>query len=217
MDLFIGTAFLTALGLSLSVSFWWMLVISAIVLIAILASAAEDAADTGLIWLLVIPILLVPVIWGVNPFYWVLQNPGLFVSNFLQYLLIGSAYALFRWVWLSAESGKAIKSKYDFWQKEYIASSFPDLNRTFEDFLRNHDLIPTASKNKNRIANWIVWWPFNAIGFLLSDFLRNFMRFFSNLIQHLFGNILTVLQRRVYAWIGLTDLDKVHDRNSENK
>lgn len=80
---------------------------------------------------------------------WIWHHPGTTIGLFLGYLVIGSAYSIFKWYLFLKE----YKRKLD------------DSKKKFSQYDRRS----IVRDNKGRLINWMCYWPFSGLWSLLSD------------------------------------------------
>lgn len=112
-----------------------------------------------------------------------------------------------RLLYFNNEPGKSLKQheldgKQEKWNSELDAGRIPD---DFVDEWDNHNpsatsLIPSAVRNKSLITNWIVFWPWSLLGYLLSDVISDIANWF---FERLKG---------VYNWISLSSFSDADQR-----
>jgi hypothetical protein len=203
MDIAIISTIGSGVGLLFALSWFWWIIFTVIIIFAI----ASEANDSDIIWFLFFPLFVIPWVLGTNPFVWIIQNPGLLLANILQYAFLGVAYAFFRWTYLNINEANYIKANYDSLKKQWEESQ-QVLPRTFEEWLIRCEYITLVSRNKSKVARWVVWWPFSLISFFFSDLIVDFMKKVANIMYTLFGNVFRNIQISVYKMIGLEDIFK---------
>jgi hypothetical protein len=203
MDIAIISTIGSGVGLLFALSWFWWIIFTVIIIFAI----ASEANDSDIIWFLFFPLFVIPWVLGTNPFVWIIQNPGLLFANILQYAFLGVAYAFFRWTYLNINEANYIKANYDNLKKQWEESQ-QVLPRTFEEWLIRCEYITLVSRNKSKVARWVVWWPFSLISFFFSDLIVDFMKKVANIMYTLFGNVFRNIQISVYKMIGLEDIFK---------
>jgi hypothetical protein len=149
---------------------------------------------------------------------WLWRNPHYVTPGVILYFLLGTLWGLFRWWWVQT----TVRDHYDerkrqfLIKKEFIQSgsslfgvSIPDeLVEEWKDIVDDKDnnwnkpsiKAPLFMESKNRITNWMVWWPISVGDFFFRDF---FTKIFSMILMR-FRKVFESIQLK--AWQG-TDQD----------
>lgn len=149
---------------TITTSFVVVWIVVAILTLLLFIAAANDSFAAAF-WFSVIGLAVLQLVTAANPWGWVADNPKTFLACAAAYIPIGIGWSLFRWLKLLKSSAvNILKDKDSFTPNAYYAS--------WEVFVAKR--FPNASKNKDRIICWIVYWPFSVLAYLLLDFLREF-------------------------------------------
>ena len=97
---------------------------------------------------------LLHVFGGYDVIGTILNNPIEILLGITAYTLVGIGYSILRWSWFCSA-----------WRRDYDAAE-PGFSKSM---LWNK--IPTAANSKNRIISWMMFWPWSAFWWFLSDFI----------------------------------------------
>ena len=100
------------------------------------------------------------------------------------WVVIGVVYSFFRFFMEVRDRAKSMESyarkDFDTWNKSVIEGGYTGSYRksydNFHTFLVEQKGLPSFSTYKMNISNWIIWWPFSAIGYFLSDFIYRILK-----------------------------------------
>ncbi len=92
-------------------------------------------------------------VFGYDVFGTVLHNPLAVVVGLVAYTLVGVGYSLLRWNWYCGA-----------WRRDYDAADTHMQARLWYSK-------PAAKDSKNRITTWMMFWPWSALWWFLSDFI----------------------------------------------
>lgn len=199
---------ISGLQLVLAAGWFWSVFIFAIFIVGVLLSSAENE---DFIWFMIVPFIIIP--WAISgmsvaPFSWAWNNPGVVFVNAVEYLVVGFAYALFRWVYLNIKQAKFVRdnmadlmNRYD----SYVNNrTYPNVNMTFEEYLVERQLMTRMGQSKATIARWVVWWPFSVVAFFFIKLLIDLIKRLGELLHLLFNNSFTKIQHFIYAKMGIS-------------
>lgn len=128
--------------------FWLLSVIAVILIVA--TTEVEDSNSWG--YVILIGTLCLMYFFGNKQsfnetFSYIAQNPGVIILTTLAYLALGVVWSLVKWyAWLKARVAKAKANN-----SMYYASQYQ------------------VSENKERIVNWMMYWPFSAFWTLIDE------------------------------------------------
>jgi hypothetical protein len=97
---------------------------------------------------------LLQVVAGYDVLGYIVNNPLTILTYATAYIVVGVGYTFLRWDRFGAN-----------WRKIYDATPDGYNKRSL------YDNQPTAFKNKSRITNWMMFWPWSAFWWFLSDFI----------------------------------------------
>jgi uncharacterized integral membrane protein len=120
--------------------------------------------------------------------HYVLNNWQFIILIIIGYFVIGFIYSLFRWTLLCYKKIKYIKNNYEKLSKMY--KDKPNFYGTFEQYLTYSGYIPHLYEYKYKIFHWVIYWPFNLINFIISDFIKYIFSNFFNIFKFLYSYIL---------------------------
>ncbi len=95
-----------------------------------------------------------------NPFSWMLGHLPIVGYSIIAYGIIGFFYSLFKY--------KKFLTK----KKDEIIKDAPGWE---EAWINNKNRYYSPSKMKGDILGWIFWWPLSIVGYLVSDFIYDFI------------------------------------------
>jgi hypothetical protein len=140
-------------------TFWfWLLAI--ITVICIVASVEADEANSwGIITLLAAGAIFYfggNAIAFMDFINYAAQHPIVIVLGFFAYLILGTAYSFLKWYLRLTHLKMLYKNDYRFYKSKFEVSS-----------------------NKQRILNWMIYWPFSGIWTLIDEpITKGFKRIF---------------------------------------
>ena len=102
----------------------------------------------------IVGLALLQVFGGVDVTGTILRDPLSLILWVAAYLLVGIGYSLLRWNWYCSA-----------WRRDYDATD-PGYQK---DILWKNQ--PAAASSKNRIITWMMFWPWSAFWWFLSDFI----------------------------------------------
>lgn len=106
-------------------------------------------------------IILATLFTDVNPFQWVLHNLDKALLYFAAYVLAGILYGYMKWVTYCFDRSKWYAANRSDIEKNYKPSAwYPDFKAYL---LGEEDIPPSPSKNKWRITDWMIFWPFSGL------------------------------------------------------
>ncbi len=97
---------------------------------------------------------------------WLMENPLNFFVGFLTYILLGGVYSVIKWWRFVRAYVEAAKAELD---GRNLSS---DNYRSRVIDLKNG--VPKASRNKDRISTWILYWPLSLVAMLIKDLVLDF-------------------------------------------
>ncbi len=175
-------------------SFWILLLVEFILLLALVE---YEKPELGFLSLLGVGILL-KVFADVNLLFMVVEHPWHASLGALVYLVIGTAWSIFKWYFFVRNRREEyFKAKEDFqkdlnqdrkveeWEKSYEKARFLNRKKTLE---------PLPGENKSRILMWMAYWPWSAIWTLINDSIKKTYKF----IYENISGVLTRISRSVF-------------------
>lgn len=99
------------------------------------------------------------------------ENMLLLLGSIPVYLLIGSAWGIFKWKLLCVAKATEIKDKISQVGEQEAALHYCNYGHLVPDLLACNfrSLAPQAGKSKARITNWIAFWPSSALWFMIHE------------------------------------------------
>lgn len=183
-----------------TISFWFLLAVEAI---ALLAWIEFEYAGWATFSLLVTFGLL--QLGGAHLCQYILQNPAVIGYGALIYFGAGTAWSVIKWYFFT----KSMRRKYDEFKAEWlkeqgiVGTVIPDEQKSlFQEDVRNatryneFEVRPQVSAHKARIYLWMAYWPASALWTIINDPIK---RAFNEIYLLIRG----MLQRiSDYAWAG---------------
>jgi hypothetical protein len=133
----------------------------------------------------------------------VINNLAVVLVTVCAYPLVGVAWTIPRWIlfldsikrsYLAkltsfvGKSGKLTEDKWVSWSIEMGCDPFYDAGMYFNS--KTGKLTPPQyTSNKERIAGWIVLWPWSMVDALLGDLLARFFRWLVDLLSHAYQRL----------------------------
>ena len=168
-------------------SFWWYVISAGFFIWAIVLTEKESVA-----WALIsltLYLFFFSFLGGINVFSFLFFHPIRALLYVLGYFLIGVIWSFIKW-WVKVN--KAAQKYKDTWKafkKDYDTQSrvAKENKRYIEEQKKNWDshIIgkkdiekPIASKCKEKISVWIIYWPFSLLWSFLHDFVKDVVEFF---------------------------------------
>ena len=162
---------------------WFAFIIGLIWLLLI--SNSNDSEEAGIVALFlffVIGNILLFASGGLGTFWHsIADNPGRSFVYTLIYLVIGFSYSLLRYYLMVGDAAKGYVNNIC-WREDYKKDKEKGLSiaaGTYTDYLYANGLLPTFTRSKMKITNWIVWWPISLPLYFISDYIY---RIFRNLL-----------------------------------
>ncbi|MGZ8924585.1 MAG: hypothetical protein ACXW2E_01750 [Nitrososphaeraceae archaeon] len=172
------------------------------VIAAILLVAVEGYA--GVYVSFVVYLVLMMVFSNLDIFGYIYHNPADFVLFCITYFLIGAVYSIAKYrseCVKDINKVQEVKQQYinltelpitttdsvpESHKKEWFAYLKNNLN--YDEYRRFKDGY-VGSEQKARIMNWIVFWPFSAVGLLVADPLRKFVEYLYRLMTDTYNKV----------------------------
>jgi hypothetical protein len=128
------------------------------------------------------------VVFGVPIWATILTNPLTIIMFIFAYVIVGAIYtAIWRWPEFLRERVISIQDSYACWAKSHKDS-------TKQDFVNSHSYSQyTASYNSEKLANWVLAWPFS----LAWELARKPTIWLWNSTYELLGNMFERVGKRV--------------------
>lgn len=131
----------------------------------------------------IVGLLSLDMLFGVPIFETILNNPFSILLFLAIYIAAGSAYAGFwRWVRYIKENSHHIEEHYARWARDANKSGEPS---DFDSYLESNDYRYKASRHKEKLAAWVLLWPFG----LLWDLMHRPARWLWNTVYENLGTL----------------------------
>lgn len=175
---------------------WWIILSAAFFIWLLFAVTRETPAMATVAFLAYLA--FAQFISGIQVFQAISHQPWLFLATVGAYLLLGVLWSFIKW-WLHIRAQMVgLKPLYEAEKARNRHAANTRIDRTgasitiaceedFSGFARER--LPKVRNNTNRIALWVLYWPFSFIIALFEDLIRRLIR-----------ELVTAL-RRVYEWI----------------
>lgn len=186
-------------------SFWWYAMSFCWIIWAIVLTERESL--TWVIVSLIVYLVFLSFLGRINVFSYVFFNPLYSFLAVLGYFVIGVIWSFVKW-WLKVkETAQRFEEAMDKFLKEHqpkegLESVIPmelqkseRSGRILKDEWQSHiqfkdDLKkPLAVKNKEKIAIWIIYWPFSFLWSLINDFVKRLAEQFVIRFQKIYQKI----------------------------
>jgi hypothetical protein len=172
--------------------FWFIVFIGLIVVTGIVASEIDNFAlgtATFVIALIGAQVLFDIPVWAA-----IASNPLSLVLFITLFTLIGAAYtAIWRWPEFLRDNASTIKSAYNQYKNKHKGN--------FDEFLQSDSYEFTAAKHKDRLATWIITWPFS----LVWELSRKPIKYVYKIIYEALGG--------AFERIGISVARRIHEKN----
>jgi hypothetical protein len=171
------------------------IILTIFILVALVAGiiAAESGSAIFSTGVLISFFVILDIVFDVMIWSAIVTNPLTIIALLLAYLTVGAAYtAVWQWPESLRESAEAIQNIYADWKKN-------NQTRTRQDFMRSYEYQPyTASRNSEKLVNWIIIWPFSLfwelarkpVKFLATNVYNTLSKTFTDIGQQVTNNIL---------------------------
>lgn len=160
----------------------WFALFVLLVVASGIFSAEYDSFFAGTITFIV-GLLGLDFMFGVPVFATIVSNPLAILLFLAIYIAAGSTYAgLWRWVRYIKEHSDQINRHYLSWAKSANKNGEPD---TFDAYLESSDYAFKASLHKEKLASWVLLWPFG----LLWDLMHRPARWVWNTVYNNLGTL----------------------------
>ena len=176
--------------------FFWILV-SAFILLELIFVDLEKFSNTACVFVFFIiatSVLMWQSTYSLVTNYWL----DLLIYSVI-YLVIGTCWMFVKWFKYTAKISMLYENtKENFYNQNNIELNLPvkqlpkdqysKLSDIMKDAYRSlsyevsyspkwEEFIPKVKDNKNKITNWILWWPFSMVISLFKDFLKDVLDF----------------------------------------
>ena len=129
----------------------------------------------------IVGLLSLDMLFGVPIFETIVNNPFSILLFLAIYIAAGSAYAgLWRWVRYIKQNSYAIDEGYVRWARDASKNGEP---ADFDAYLESDDYRYKASRHKDKLACWVLMWPFG----LLWDLMHRPARWLWNTVYNNLG------------------------------
>lgn len=182
-----------------SFGFWLLTAIVALALTTFMRSRSEST-----FWAtasVVLYIVVLNVFGDAGTFEWITTNPLWTAAIAGGYLLLGVFISVVKWEWFVSDARDLVQDqmlnvKNEFRRQYEMDTKTSADDRPFDEkikpkfqtWLKAH-YAPKVREHKQRVINWMVFWPFVTLGMLFDDILR---RMFASIYK----TIQNYLQRR---------------------
>ena len=178
-------------------TFWWYIITGCFVIWAIALTESESMAWT--IVSLSIYLVFLSSLGKVNVFSHVFYDPLHTLLYVLGYFVIGVIWSFIKW-WLRVnETAQRYKEERDkfFKEQKHISAVSKSYQKTdhvidrWQSHIEYKEDIkkPVASKNKEKISVWIVYWPFSFFWSLINDIVKRIVEQFVIRFQKIYQSI----------------------------
>ena len=179
--------------IALTGGFWFLAFIGLIIVTGIVASELDNfslGTGTFIVALIGAQVLFDMPVWSV-----ISGNPLSLVIFLIAFTAVGAIYtALWRWPEFLRDNSNSILSDYEYSQKSKKAI-------TFDEYLHTDYYKFKASKHKDRLATWVITWPFS----LVWELARKPIKYVYNLVYDTLGT--------TFEHIGTRVARRIHERS----
>lgn len=205
-------------------SLWWYLVSGTFVIWAFFLTEKESLAWTIISLFLYLAFL--QFLGRVNVFGYLFFQPINTVLYILGYFVIGFIWSFIKW-WLRVnETAQKCLEEMDKFIKEHTSkenfqSAVPlefqksersgkTLRDEWESHIQYKDELkkPIASKNKEKISVWVVYWPFSVVWSLINDFIKRMVEQLVIRFQKIYQSISNRAFKKIEAQISDQSAEK---------
>lgn len=139
----------------------------------------------------VVGLMSMDLIFGVPIWEQIVSNPLIVLLFLVLYVIAGSAYAvLCRWTRLIQSNSDRIDRKFYHWKQNQSRNGDPI---DFDSFLESTDYPYKASDHKEKIAAWIMLWPFG----VLWDLMHRPARWIYHTLYQMLGSSLDRVSKNI--------------------
>lgn len=143
--------------IALTGGFWFLAFMGFIFIVGVISSEIDNfSLGTGTF---VVALIGAQVFFDIPVWSTIYHNPISLVLFLAVFIAIGAIYtALWRWPEFLRDNAKQINADY-----KYCSESNKTSSVTFDEYLNSTYYKFTASKHKDRLATWIITWPFSLV------------------------------------------------------
>ena len=157
-----------------TIGFWVLLILVSILLLVFIEYEEGGAATLTLLCF-----LWIQQLFGVNIVHYTCTHTLRIVVGILGYLLAGVVWGVVKW-WFFV---KDRRYKYDEEYSKFLENK--GVGWTWDEYVKAHGLgKPTASEHKERILEWMSFWPWSLLWTLINDPIRKAFRAIYRHIQN---------------------------------
>lgn len=193
-------------------SLWWYIITGGFVIWAIFLTEKETLG--WVITSLIIYLLFFSFLGKVNIFAYLFYHPINSLLYILSYFLFGIIWSFVKW-WLKVnKTAQKCKEELErFLEKhrprksavpeQYQTSQHQEKNlqEEWERHIKTTEYEkPIASKNKEKISVWIIYWPFSLLWALIHDFVRDLVEQFVIRFQKLYQSISDKAYKKIHIY-----------------
>lgn len=153
----------------------WFWILVAVELVIIVTSLEQEYTNS-LGWFSFVVFLCLLYFFGNSTsfngfFQYITHNPTSIIPYFISYVVIGVFWSLYKWY---------------LYVKDKAAPYYPENGTTHYGI---SDTYFNAGKNKERIINWMMYWPISGLWFLINQSIKRFFQYIYNSIINQYQNI----------------------------
>jgi len=190
-------------------SIWWWIAFSTFGGVFLYGGIRENG------WVLLIDliiyILLLQWVFNAPIFKTIFSNPGLMLSLFVGYFVVGTSWSFFKWYMRVSDFAKEFIKKKEKWVQgkidkmsdpysldEYMNEKWDHAwDKEWKSYKKAQYFMsdrPLAKESKSDICFWIGYWPVSVIVFFFEDFIR---RIIETIVEK-FKTIYERIENKVY-------------------
>lgn len=160
----------------------WLLLELIVALVVMGIIVAIDWPVRALVWAVV---CVTAIAWlnGIDVLGLVAANPGTALGGAAAWLFIGGASSIFFWNrYLSSERVRTkVAGARRYWESDGSKGEFTDSDEFKAIFNLTNDMW--------RIANWVIWWPFKWVSYILGNFVTDLVTWIAKNVADLYGHM----------------------------
>lgn len=160
----------------------WLLLELVVALVVMGVIVAVDWPLRAMVWAVV---CVAGIAWlnGIDVLGWIAANPGGILGGLAAWIFIGGASSVFFW-------NRYLNSDH---VKTWVAGARREwAGRKGEgDFTESYEFraIFNLGNDMWRIANWVIWWPFKWVSYILGSFVTDLVTWIARNVADLYGHM----------------------------
>lgn len=170
---------------------WFLVFIGFIFIVGVIASEIDNFALGTATF--VVALIGAQTLFDVPVWATISDNPLSLVLFLAAFIVVGAIYtAVWRWPEFIRDNSKTINADYVYCNKNKTDKV------SFDEYLNSSYYSFTASKHKDRLATWIITWPFSMVWELSRKPIKYTYKLVYSVVGAAFENIGTSVARRIH-------------------